>query len=112
MGQQGELSLDDEFHLLALFLPYRIRVEKLFGESHRPEIDTNGLSNSRLAPPDEFRTSAADVDNQQFPPVERKSPLNRQKRIGSLLVARYHTNVQPKLLLKPAQHFRAIVRIS
>src|SRR5262249_25255423 len=112
MGQQGKLSLNDELHLLALFLPYRIRVEKLFGESHRPDIDANGLGNSRLAPPDEFRTSAADVDNQQFPPVERKSPLNRQKRIGSLLVARYDANVQPQLLLKSAQHFRTILGIS
>src|SRR5215510_9597701 len=112
MGQQGKLSLNDDLHLLALFLPYRIRVEKLFGESHRPDIDANGLGNSRLAPPDEFRTSAADVDNQQFPPVERMSPLNRQKRIGSLLVARYDANVQPKLLLKPAKHFRTILVIS
>src|SRR5215510_3017732 len=111
MGQQAKLSFNGELHLLALFLPYRIRGEKLFGESHRPDIDANGLGNSRLTSPDEFRTSAADVDNQQFPPVERKSPLNRQKRIGGLLVARYHTNVQPKLLLKPAQHFSAIVRI-
>src|SRR5262245_42431855 len=77
MRQQGKLPLNDESHLLALFLAYGITVEKLFGESYRPDIDANGLGNSPLAAPNKFRTPAANVDNQQFPPVERKSPLNR-----------------------------------
>src|SRR5262245_41742196 len=77
MRQQGKLPLNDESHLLALLLAYWIKVETLFGESYRPDIDANGLGHSPLAAPNKLRTPAANVDNQQFPPVERKSPLNR-----------------------------------
>ena len=87
-------------------------MEKLLGEPHRPDIDANGLGNARLAAADKFRTSAADVDNQQFPPVERKSPLNREKRIRGLLVALYDANIKPELLLEAASHFSAVAGIS
>ncbi len=87
-------------------------MEKLLRESHGTDINAHGLGYTSLVTTDEFRTATANVDNQQFLLLKGKSPLNCQKGISSLLIARYDANIEPELLLEPCAHFGAVPGIS
>jgi hypothetical protein len=67
-------------------------MEKALCESYRADVYAKRFKNSGGVAPDEFRATAANIDDQQLFARKKEPFLNRQERVSGLFAPRYDAN--------------------